>query len=282
MLPIPCADSSRSKSARSPLCMRSTAAADSRVSALAMKATANAAISSVGSARFSRSAGRSQSMASARFSGTSTRLTCKASSRLATVARPTPSKAPGTKRRLWGRNFSHSHITAIVDRPSRPACQPKDGNAWATAAGNAARLSSPEGLGAASSITWTWDNTISTPIPASIPYTTAGAVTRNQQPRRKRPASNCSRPASSRIGPSMATPCWRTSSKTNTANPAAGPLTCSFEPARKPTTRPPMIPVIRPLAGGRPEAMAMPMHKGSATRNTTTEANNSRGRTAFS
>ncbi|MCY1447078.1 hypothetical protein D9M71_636810 [compost metagenome] len=79
--------------------MRSTAAADSRVSALAMKATANAAISSVGSARFSKSAGFSQSMASARLAGTSTRLTCSARTRLATVASPTPSSAPGTKRR---------------------------------------------------------------------------------------------------------------------------------------------------------------------------------------
>ncbi|MNR24960.1 hypothetical protein D3C85_1420770 [compost metagenome] len=114
-----------------------------------------------------------------------------------------------------------------------------------------------------------------------MPYTTAGAVTRNQQPRRKRPASNCSRPANSRIGPSIATPCWRTSSNTSTARPAAGPLTCNGEPASQPTTMPPMIPVIRPLAGGMPEAMAMPMHKGRATRNTTTEASNSRGKAAF-
>ncbi|MNE83797.1 hypothetical protein D3C80_1806440 [compost metagenome] len=80
----------------------------------------------------------------------------------------------------------------------------------------------------------------------------------------------------------MATPCWRTSSNTSTARPAAGPLTCNGEPASQPTTSPPMIPVIRPLAGGSPEAMAMPMHRGRATRNTTTEANSSRGSTALS
>ncbi len=79
----------------------------------------------------------------------------------------------------------------------------------------------------------------------------------------------------------MAMPCWRTSSKTRTASPAAGPLTCSGEPAIQPTTRPPMMPVIKPLAGGIPEAMAIPMHKGRATRNTTTEASSSRGNTAF-
>lgn len=38
-------------------------------------------------------------------------------------------------------------------------------------------------------------------MPASIPYTTAGEVTRNQQPRRSRPASSWMAPASSRIGP---------------------------------------------------------------------------------
>ncbi|MNP29239.1 hypothetical protein D3C76_1222540 [compost metagenome] len=109
--------------------MRSTAAADSKVSALAMNATANAAISNAGSARFSKSAGLSQSMASDRFAGTSTRLTCSAKARLTTVAIPTPSSAPGTKRREWGRSFSHNHMTAIVPNPSKPACQPKDGKA---------------------------------------------------------------------------------------------------------------------------------------------------------
>jgi hypothetical protein len=169
----------------------------------------------------------------------------------------------------------------MVDNPSRPACQPMDGKAWATAAGKLARLSSPDGFGAASSITCTCDRTINTPIPASMPYTTAGAVTRNQQPSFKRPATSCRKPASSNIGPSMVTPCWRTSSNTSTANPAAGPLTCRGEPASQPTTKPPTIPVIRPLAGGKPEAMAMPMHRGRATRKTTTEASSSRGKTAL-
>ena len=191
--------------------MRSTAAADNSVSALAMNATVNAASSSVGSARFNRSAGRSQSMASARFSGTSTRLTGKLSSKLNPVVSPTPSKAPGTKRRRCGRNLSHSHITRMVLNPSKPACQPspppKVGIAAMSACAKPLRLSSPEGLGTPSNMTCTCDNTMSTPIPASMPYTTAGAVTRNQQPRRKRPASSCTSPANSRIGPSMAMPC---------------------------------------------------------------------------
>src|SRR5438094_8105659 len=39
-----------------------------------------------------------------------------------------------------------------------------------------------------------------------------------------------------------------------------------------PTTSPPMMPVRMPEAAGAPEAMAMPMHSGSATRKTTKEA----------
>jgi hypothetical protein len=38
-----------------------------------------------------------------------------------------------------------------------------------------------------------------------------------------------------------------------------------------------MIPVIRPVAGGAPDAIAMPMHKGRATKNTTMEASASFG-----
>ena len=60
-----------------------------------------------------------------------------------------------------------------------------------------------------------------------------------------------------------------------TVSPAAGPLTCSGEPASAPTTRPPTMPVIRPAATGTPEAMAMPMHNGSATRNTAMLGNKS-------
>ncbi len=71
-------------------------------------------------------------------------------------------------------------------------------------------------------------------------------------------------------------PCSRTSSNTMTARPAAGPLTCSGEPASAPTTMPPMMPVIRPFSGGTPEATAMPMHRGIATRNTTIDAVKSR------
>ncbi|MGE0129989.1 MAG: hypothetical protein AB7U82_18050 [Blastocatellales bacterium] len=42
-----------------------------------------------------------------------------------------------------------------------------------------------------------------------------------------------------------------------------------------PTTIPPIIPVIKPNAGGTPDAMAIPMDKGSATRKTTIDARKS-------
>ncbi len=35
------------------------------------------------------------------------------------------------------------------------------------------------------------------------------------------------------------------------------------------------MPLIKPSAGGTPDAMAMPMHKGKATRKTTTDASRS-------
>ena len=64
-------------------------------------------------------------------------------------------------------------------------------------------------------------------------------------------------------------------SYTITVRPAAGPLTCSGQPAIVPTTNPPMMPVIRPAATGAPDAIAIPMHNGRATRNTTIEAKKS-------
>ena len=76
--------------------------------------------------------------------------------------------------------------------------------------------------------------------------------------------------------PIISNPCFCTSSRTSTERPAAGPLTCSGEPARNPTTIPPTIPVMMPAVGGMPDAIEMPMQSGSATRKTTTEASRSR------
>ena len=47
------------------------------------------------------------------------------------------------------------------------------------------------------------------------------------------------------------------------------------QPENRPTMIPPTIPVINPAAGGAPDAIAVPMHSGNATRNTTNDANRS-------
>ena len=59
------------------------------------------------------------------------------------------------------------------------------------------------------------------------------------------------------------------------ASPAAGPLTLVFDPLKKPTTIPPMIPEIIPLIKGAPEARAIPRHRGRATKKVTMEAEKS-------
>ena len=53
------------------------------------------------------------------------------------------------------------------------------------------------------------------------------------------------------------------------ANPAAGPLTPTWEPLIAPTTTPPIIPAISPEKSGAPLANAIPKHKGMATKKTT-------------
>jgi hypothetical protein len=58
-------------------------------------------------------------------------------------------------------------------------------------------------------------------------------------------------------------------------SPAAGPLTLSEDPLKKPTTKPPTIPEMRPAMGEAPDATAMPRQSGRATRNTTKDAERS-------
>ncbi len=63
--------------------------------------------------------------------------------------------------------------------------------------------------------------------------------------------------------------------KTNAAKPAAGPLTLSLEPLKEPITIPPMIPEIKPLKKGAPDAKEIPRHSGRATKKTTNPAGKS-------
>src|SRR5688500_16262266 len=50
---------------------------------------------------------------------------------------------------------------------------------------------------------------------------------------------------------------------------AAGPLTLVCDLLKIPATIPPIIPLIKPENAGAPEAIAIPIHKGTATRKTT-------------
>ena len=73
-------------------------------------------------------------------------------------------------------------------------------------AGIAARFSGPLDSGRSSNRTWNWPMTISTPMPASIPWTTAGEIALNQPPSRNTPAPNWISPARTRMGPSAVMP----------------------------------------------------------------------------
>ena len=67
-------------------------------------------------------------------------------------------------------------------------------------------------------------------------------------------------------------PSRSTSARTMAVSPAAGPVTESGERLIHGTMSPPAMPAINPETGGTPHAMAMPRHRGSATRKTTTPA----------
>ncbi len=84
-------------------------------------------------------------------------------------------------------------------------------------------------------------------------------------------------PKTSWINPAIKTAVRKTSKapksviavNTIAVKPAAGPETLRFEVLKYPTTMPPTIPDMIPENNGAPEAIAIPKHKGSATRKTT-------------
>lgn len=57
--------------------------------------------------------------------------------------------------------------------------------------------------------------------------------------------------------------------RTIAVKPAAGPETLKWEVLKYPTTIPPIIPEIIPENKGAPDAIAIPKHKGNATKKTT-------------
>src|SRR5690606_5265967 len=74
--------------------------------------------------------------------------------------------------------------------------------------------------------------------------------------------------------------CWMAPS-TITVRPAAGPLTLNGDFEIEATTVPPIIPVNSPANNGAPDAIAIPKHSGSATKNTTTLAGKSYFKSLF-
>lgn len=113
------------------------------------------------------------------------------------------------------------------------------------------------------------------PIPASIACTTTGAIASAARAIRLSPNTICRIPAPTVIRQVTFHPNLPISSATTTVRPAAGPLTCSGEPPTAPATTPPTIAAIRPAMIGAPEAIAIPNDRGSATRNTTSDAGTS-------
>jgi hypothetical protein len=59
------------------------------------------------------------------------------------------------------------------------------------------------------------------------------------------------------------------------ASPAAGPLTLKGDLLKEPTTKPPIIPEIKPERRGTPEACAIPRQRGMLTKNTAMPAGKS-------
>jgi hypothetical protein len=194
---------------RTPSCILSTAAADNSVSAEAMNAIASAAVRIDGFIHCAQNPAAGGAIAAVIEAGTCTRATSRPSATASNVPVSTPTSAPGNSLSEAGRNFSHASIAAMVARPMpnaiSVACR-LNGDRPNRRAGAADRFCSPLGKGFASNRTWNCPATISTPIPASMPCTTAGEIARNQPPRRKIPAANWIAPASSRIGPSALKP----------------------------------------------------------------------------
>ena len=309
MLPTPCATSSRSNLVRGPVCLPSTATAHRSVSALAMRANANAACHTrprVSTSHPGQPIGRS---ASVRLAETRTRSTPMPpwSSTAGPIRIPSPSNtgrpnsftstasstattAAGTSARRFGATVFQNVRTRMASRPMIAASlwlalAPSGGsNPFHTACGMVASASSTFFGASSSTISWNCLAKMVRPMPASIPSTTAGETARNHWPSRHAPAAIWISPASTITRPSSATalapanPALGASSRnwiTSTMRPAAGPDTWSGLPASRPTTIPPTMPVTRPASGGRPHACAMPMHSGSATMNTTSDARKS-------
>ena len=124
--------------------------------------------------------------------------------------------------------------------------------------------------------------TIVMPIDASIPLMTELGTSADSLPARSNPIANWIAPASTTAIRNGAMPAFMSpapslpsSSSTIEVRPAAGPDTDKGAFEMSGTRMPPQMPETMPETGGIPDAIAMPRHSGSATRNTTMPATES-------
>ena len=114
------------------------------------------------------------------------------------------------------------------------------------------------------------------PIAASMPLMTDDGTSDDRRPARTTPITNCIAPASiTAVKNSGSPPSFDTSKRTMDVSPAAGPQTDNGARETSGTTSPPTMPATSPETGGTPEAIAMPRHRGNATRKTTMPATKS-------
>ncbi len=165
----------------------------------------------------------------------------------------------------------HSSSTVMVSTPTATAWL------WLFTIwfGSSMRLSTADFCDCPPSTTWSCDRAMTTPTPASMPWTTAGETASAVLATLNAPSTSCSTPAARVIMQVARQPYVRTSSPTTRASPAAGPLTCTTDPPSGPATRPPTTAAIRPAMSGAPQVTAMPRERGTATRKTTSEAGRS-------
>ena len=271
MLAAPCPTSSRSRSLRVRVCMRSTATAVSRLSTLAIRAIVRTPAAKAPQAPSGR-LGSDRASISEPLS--SMRVTSRARTIDSTVAVTIAISGPGTTRSGAGAQRQPTMI-AMTRAPSAiPA-----GFASAMCTGRWAMLCHTELCDSPPSRTWTCCSAIVMPIPASIACTTIGETASATRPSLVRPKTICSTPAQTVIAQVTAHPNSATKPATMTVSPAAGPLTCRGEPPSAPATTPPTIAAITPASTGASEATAIPSDRGRATRNTTSEAGRSYRRT---
>jgi hypothetical protein len=111
--------------------------------------------------------------------------------------------------------------TPIVSRPTAILWPCSSASWW----GSSIRLASAERCGLPPSTMCSWDRAMTTPTPASMPWTTAGETASAALAARNTPSSSCTAPASRVIMQVARQPYVSTRSATTRDSPAAGPLT---------------------------------------------------------